>query len=282
MNFRKNSLLLPTLILCLSGCSSFDRRNQTEDTVVTSPPQTAEAIAAVAEMNIKQNQAQVTSVQSENLPSPIPTKPTASSHHSAHSGTAPEKSLGWLKNGNIRFTKGFLRKDGQSSKDVTRLSKGQQPHAIVLSCSDSRVPPEIVFDQKLGEIFVVRTAGESLDNNAIGSIEYAVAHLGARLIVVMGHTSCGAVKAAMLTMDGSDAGSPALNALVKDIHPRLASFKGKQLSEQGEPEGWANTEGVAQDLIKRSEMVAEKVKSGEIKIVSALYHLDSGKVDFRP
>src|SRR4051812_34563258 len=76
-----------------------------------------------------------------------------------------DKSLSWLENGNTRYTSHKLRKDGQSSEDVKRLSTGQKPHAIVLSCSDSRVPPEIIFDQKLGELFVVRTAGESLGDN---------------------------------------------------------------------------------------------------------------------
>lgn len=277
-------------VLLNLGCSSlFDRRSDQNDPQATqSPPQTAEAIAAVAELNIKSNQTSHNkahdSVQptAEHNSAPKQQSSQHESHHSEVQGISPDKSLGWLKNGNTRFTKGFLRADGLTKKDVSRLAAGQSPHAIVLSCSDSRVPPEIVFDQKLGEIFVVRTAGQSLNANVIGSIEYALEHLGSRLIVVMGHTSCGAVKAAMMTMDGLDAGSPALNQLVQDIHPRLASFKGKTRSENGEPEGWANTEGVAQDLIARSEIVASKVRSGHVKIVSALYHLDSGKVDFKP
>ncbi len=204
----------------------------------------------------------------------------ASAQHDASSGVEPEKSLGWLKNGNTRYRKGFLRKDGQSQKDITRLSTGQKPHAIVLSCSDSRVPPEIVFDQKLGEIFVVRTAGQALDPNAIGSIEYAVEHLGSRLIVVMGHTSCGAVKAAMGTINGGDAGSPALNHLVADIHPRLQSFKNSTPTKDVQPESWANAKGVARDLVAQSKILSEKIRSGEVKIVSALYHLGSGEVQF--
>ncbi|OYZ22944.1 MAG: hypothetical protein B7Y39_07275, partial [Bdellovibrio sp. 28-41-41] len=101
---------------------------------------------------------------------------------------SPDKALGWLKNGNTRYSKGTFRKDGASSKDITRLSTGQNPHTIVLSCSDSRVPPEVVFDQKLGEIFVVRTAGEMVDDSVLASIEYGVEHLGANLILVMGHS----------------------------------------------------------------------------------------------
>lgn len=204
-----------------------------------------------------------------------------SSHHESKAGVSPDQALGWLKNGNSRFLKGSLRKDGQSKTDIHRLSSGQTPHTIILSCSDSRVPPEIVFDQKLGELFTVRTAGEALDSNVIGSIEYAVEHLGAKLIVVMGHTSCGAVKAALGTMNGGDAGSKSLNELVKDLHPRLQSFSKKQPSKDVKEESWANAEGVSNDLISRSEILKKKLEAGEIKIVTSLYHLDSGHVDFK-
>lgn len=196
-------------------------------------------------------------------------------------GVSAEKSLSWLKNGNSRYTNHKLRRDGQSKDDITRLSSGQKPHAIVLSCSDSRVPPEILFDQKLGEIFVVRTAGEALGDNAIGSIEYAVEHLGSKLIVVMGHTACGAVKAAHASLDGSSVGTPALDNLVKDIHPRISSFKGKTPSAHFEQESWANAEGVAHDLAKRSKLIGEKFKKGELTIVPSLYNLETGVVTFQ-
>ena len=186
----------------------------------------------------------------------------------------------WIKNGNARFTSGHLRRDGQSKKDIARLAEGQKPHTIVLSCSDSRVPPELALDQKLGELFVVRTAGEALNDNAIGSIEYALEHLGSRLIVVMGHTSCGAVKAALATIDGADAGSPALNGLVRDIHPRLQSFKGRRPSSHVHDESWANANGVVQDLLARSTIVSAAIQTGKVKIVPALYDLETGKVDF--
>jgi carbonic anhydrase len=211
---------------------------------------------------------------------PTKTAVPAAAHHEEKNGVAPEKALGWLKNGNTRFIKSSLRKDGQSTADIKRLSTGQTPHTIVLSCSDSRVPPEIIFDQKLGEIFVVRNAGEIPDDASIASIEYAVEHLGARLIVVMGHTSCGAVKAALSTLDGADAGSPALNSLVHDIHPRLASFKGKSPSPGVQAESWANARGISKELLARSAILSAKAASGEIAIKTALYHLDDGKVDF--
>ncbi len=204
-----------------------------------------------------------------------------SDHHAAPAGVPAEKALGWLKNGNSRFTRQALRKDGQGPKDISRLATGQQPHSIVLSCSDSRVPPEVVFDQKLGEIFVVRTAGQSLDDMAIASIEYAVSHLGSKLIVVMGHESCGAVKAAHGTFGGKDAGSPSLNRLVADIQPRIKKFEGQSLSTGALLEGWENINGVAKDLLSRSAIVRDAMASGDVKIQKALYHLHGGKVEWK-
>ena len=194
-------------------------------------------------------------------------------------GVDPTQALKWLQNGNKRFVKGYLRKDGESKKDILALSKGQSPHAIVLSCSDSRVPPELVFDQKLGEIFVVRTAGESLDPNVIASIEYAVEHLGPRLLIVMGHSSCGAIKASVDTLDGKDAGSPALNHLVADIQPRL-----KEITSHTSPglvdEANANSSGIVADLIRRSALLKQAVDEGRLVIKTALYEMNSGEVKF--
>ncbi len=204
------------------------------------------------------------------------------SEHKRESGPTPAaKSFAMLKNGNTRFVKGNLRRDGATKTDRERLSTGQQPHAIVLSCSDSRVPPEVVFDQKLGEIFTVRTAGQSLDAAAIASIEYAVAHLGSNLIVVMGHESCGAVKAALATLKGGDAGSPSLNKLVGDLHPHLKRFSELSQTDGVVVESWANVEGVTTDLIDRSEMIKRLVESGEVTIQKGLYHLGSGQVEWR-
>lgn len=202
--------------------------------------------------------------------------------HEHVQGTNPGVALKWLKNGNKRFVKGMLRKDGADQTDVKKLSSGQSPHSIVLSCSDSRVPPEIVFDQKLGEIFTVRTAGEAIDPSAIASMEYAVEHLGSKNIVVMGHTNCGAIKAALSTLGGADAGSENLNLLVHDLHPRLSQFKGShEHSENYEKEAWANVEGIIKDLSLRSSILANKLKTGDVKIVPALYHLETGEVQFK-
>lgn len=193
-------------------------------------------------------------------------------------GVDPDKALTWLKNGNKRFTSGAWRKDGRGTKEREKLSSGQHPHTIVLSCADSRVPPEHVFDQGLGEIFTVRVAGEALDSSVIASIEYAVEHLGAKHILVMGHTSCGAVKAALGTKAGESAGSPSLDKLVADIKPRLGEVRDP--AAEVDSASFRNAKGVAKELMTRSQIIREKVESGKVKINSALYHLDSGKVDF--
>lgn len=196
-------------------------------------------------------------------------------------GVEPNQALRWLQNGNKRFVKGWLRKDGQSLKDVQRLAKSQRPHTIILSCSDSRVPPEIVFDQKLGEVFVIRTAGEALDANVIASIEYAVAHLGTRLLLVMGHTSCGAVKLAVQTLNGSDGGSASLNHVAAILHPYIREMLANAKHSKGyEREGWAVASGVAADLVNKSEILKAAVQKGQLLVKTALYHLDSGVVDF--
>lgn len=217
-----------------------------------------------------------------NTPTAKHDKPTSHGEHKREAGPVDSSTaLRYLKNGNIRFTGQKLRNDGASFGDLKRLSSGQKPHAIVLSCSDSRVPPEVLFDQKLGEIFVVRTAGQALDSAAIASIEYAVSHLGSNLIVVMGHESCGAVKAALSTLSGGDAGSPSLNKLVADIHPRLARFSRVPASTGVLAESWSNVDGVATDLAARSEIIQNAIESGEVKIEKALYHLGNGSVEWK-
>lgn len=303
MFFRVTLLLVA---MTLSACSAFQGRrslNQAETPPITSPAEDkATAADKVRAQELRDAVAAETAKQKQRTPEASATTPTAkaitkpahdehdhSDHHQVpaeHKAreagpVSAEKSLGWLKNGNTRFVKGSFRKDGASAKDRARLVSGQKPHAVVLSCSDSRVPPEVLFDQKLGEIFVVRTAGEALDDNVIGSIEYAVDHLGSNLIVVMGHSSCGAVRAALASLDGADLGSPALNGLVADLKPHLQQYASKKPSEDVVEESTANVNGVAHDLLARSQILRDAVASGEVKIARALYHLETGKVEWQ-
>ena len=206
--------------------------------------------------------------------------PEVSSKVNLDVSTVPaDQALLWLKNGNTRYLKNTVRKDGSKPSDRQRLSKSEKPHAIVLACSDSRVPPETVFDQSLGEIYVIRTAGQAIDSAVIASIEHAVETLDPKLIVVLGHTSCSAVQTAL----DSDASS--VDDLASVIRPRLpvrtnergiASATSKGL----ETESSANAHGAASDLIQKSKIRRQRVESGALVIKPALYHLDSGLVKF--
>jgi carbonic anhydrase len=196
---------------------------------------------------------------------------------------AAEKSaaIDALKQGNERFVSGKVRTDGQSASDIARLAGSQNPHSIVLSCSDSRVPPELVFDQKLGEIFTVRSAGESLSPTALGTIEYAVSKLGTPFLLVLGHTSCGAVKAAAESEIVKFTGSENLAALIADVQARIhGKFDPKNPSKELKAESWQNAKGVAADLLKRSPLIAKAVASGKLEIRVALYNLSTGRVEF--
>lgn len=190
-----------------------------------------------------------------------------------------EKALGWLKNGNTRFVKGFFRKDGALASDRKRLVIGQRPHSVVFSTSDSRIPPEVLFDQKLGEIFVVRTLGLALGDNVIGSLEYAVMYLGVNNIVILGQDS-GNITAAAQAMAGIDLGSPAMNSLANDMKPRLNAKLSTKPGNAAQ-ESWWNIDGVASEILERSAILRDAVASGEVKINKSMYHLDSGRVDWR-
>jgi carbonic anhydrase len=289
MYFRAALLLVA---MSLSACSMFQRKSTAQmkeyPTPAVTPATPAEEKATAADKERAEEIRKTVAVETAKQAAKAVPEEIHADHHTVPADHKPrevgpvpaEKSLGWLKNGNTRFVTGRLRADGAKSADRTRLAAGQKPHAIVLSCSDSRVPPELVFDQKLGEVFVVRTAGESLDNNVIGSIEYAVDHLGSNLIVVMGHSSCGAVKAALASLQGSDLGSPALNGLVADLKPHLTQYANKKSSEGLVEEVSANVNGVAHDLLARSQILRDAMATGEVKIVRAVYHLETGKVDW--
>ncbi len=204
----------------------------------------------------------------------------AANHHPAPKTPDAQTAWTYLKNGNNRYLKKHYRKDGKTSEDRKRLAKGQAPHTIVLSCSDSRVPPEHIFDQALGELFVIRVAGEALDSSVVASIEYAVAHLGTQLLVVMGHESCGAVKAAATAQAGVSTGSADLDKLVADIKPRLTRFPSSSSTKNYIEESKVNASSVAQDLLNRSAIIRDKVKAGQLTIKPALYYLETGAVEW--
>lgn len=179
---------------------------------------------------------------------------------------------------------------GNFSERRKEQVQAQAPRAIVLSCSDSRVPPEIIFGKGLGDLFTVRVAGNILGAATVSSIEYAAVHLGAGLLVVMGHESCGAVKAAITTERGETAGSYDLDSMVSSIQgnlDRAADRPGRATASPADPSRnnyrkpvMDNVDSVSDDLLKRSKIVRHLVETGKLKIVRAIYSLESGKVDF--
>jgi carbonic anhydrase len=178
-----------------------------------------------------------------------------------------------LASGNRRFVDG----ESEPRNLVARrkeLAKTQNPHVAVLSCADSRVPPELVFDEGLGDLFVVRSAGENADPQAVGSLEYAVEHLGTVVIVVMGHQSCGAVKAAC---SGEKAGSPNLEAVVTPIVASCAKVN-KSKPETLDLAIRDHVHSVAQDLLAKSVILKKAADEGKLTIVEAYYSLDTGEV----
>jgi len=201
---------------------------------------------------------------------------SALASESAHKVT-PEQALKNLMDGNQRFvqqqmTGVKLCAVGERQK----LAASQAPYAIILSCSDSRVPPELIFDEGLGEIFVVRVAGNVLDPIVLGSIEYAAEHLGTPLIMVLGHERCGAVTA---TVDMHGEGHGNIGAIVKAVAPALKTApKNDNKAMYVEGVISENVKLVKADLPVKSPVLAELIKSGKLKVVTGKYDLDDGSV----
>jgi len=184
-----------------------------------------------------------------------------------------QESLNRLKEGNARFVEDHLNGKLQNSSRRDSLVGRQSPYAIILGCADSRVVPELMFDTGLGELFVIRVAGNVANTSSIASIEYAVAHLATKLIVVLAHQSCGAVTAAVA---GGDNGHN-LNHLLAHITPALvASKEGATVDEVSK----INAELTVGDLKNRSQIIKDDIDKGSLKVIPAFYNLDSGKVDF--
>lgn len=191
-----------------------------------------------------------------------------------NSGITADQALKILMDGNARFASGNPTHPDQSIADRrAELATSQHPFAVVVTCSDSRVPPEIIFDQGLGDLFVVRTAGEVMDNVTFGTIEYAVDHLNVPLILVIGHDGCGAVDATIA--DGEIPGH--IGSLVEAIKPAVdvaRGMKGDLLNNSID----VNAMNIADRLNSTGPIISSAVKQGKLKIIGGRYRLDSGEV----
>lgn len=185
----------------------------------------------------------------------------------------PDDAIKELKNGNIRFVEGRLE-NTDYKEQIENTKADQHPHSVILSCLDSRVPPETIFDQGIGNIFVARVAGNLSDDNILGSLEYGAKVKECRLIVVMGHSKCGAVKGAL---DNAELGH--LTQLVAQIKPAITGDKSNPDNMLDETSR-KNVKLTIEKILKSSEVLAELVKEGKLKIVGAYYDIATGKVEF--
>ncbi|MFH0736603.1 MAG: carbonic anhydrase [bacterium] len=187
-----------------------------------------------------------------------------------------EKSLQTLLEGNKRFVSGTFSQKNYS-EELKELTKGQHPYAIIVCCSDSRVPPEIIFDESLGKLFVVRVAGNVIDSVTLGSIEYAAEHLHTNLLVVLGHESCGAVNAAL---DGGET-TPNIAQILRRIDPAVKKAYSQNLEKENTI-NFAIDENVKNQIeacVSNSKTIKELVENKELKIVGAFFNLKTGIVD---
>jgi carbonic anhydrase len=184
-----------------------------------------------------------------------------------------DQALKLLLEGNQRFIAGKMEHPNQSPARRDEVAKGQHPFASVLACADSRTAPEIVFDRGLGDLFTVRVAGNVADKVVIESLDYSVKHLGVRLVMVLGHTRCGAVIAAV---DGHDAPGD-VGPMLSELRPAVAASKGMP----GDPVLNAVRENVILivEKLSTSAELSAMVKSGELKIVGGVYDLSTGTID---
>lgn len=199
----------------------------------------------------------------------------------AEPGLSADEALKMLKDGNARFVDG---KAGHPHQDAARRAltagQGQHPLAALLSCSDSRAPVELIFDQGIGDLFVVRVAGNVAATDEIGSMEYAVDHLGTPVVLVLGHSQCGAVTA--VVEGGKLPGS--IGPLVAPIKPAVTKAKAENLGAAAEVLIAAaiknNVFQAMEDILQKSPVIKAKVKAGKVKLVGAIYELDTGKVQW--
>jgi carbonic anhydrase len=193
---------------------------------------------------------------------------------------SPQEALRALKTGNARFFSGQARRPELSAAERRAQILGQTPFAVVLGCSDSRVPTEIIFDQSLGSLFITRIAGNIVDIGTTGSIEYAVEHLKTYLVVVMGHEGCGAVKAALLPAAERARETASIQALLNQIAPSVSKIP--KIRDEKAKMREAVIANVRQQVanIKKQPAIQTAMASNRIAVVGAYYEITSGAVDF--
>ena len=188
-----------------------------------------------------------------------------------------DEALNRLLEGNQRFAANKTIGPNRGESRRLEITKGQQPYAIILGCVDSRVPPELIFDQGLGDLFVIRSAGQVIDDAILGSIEFGVAELGIPLIIVLGHTRCGAVTTTFEIVGKNLSVEGAIGTLVETIKPAVDQAKGH--GEESIDQAARKNVALEINRLKASPVLSEAIKAGNTKIVGAFYDLSAGLVE---
>lgn len=205
---------------------------------------------------------------------PVPTKDGVTT-------LSPDEALQYLIDGNQAFINGEDTNPAMDSKRRLELAKGQAPFCAYVTCSDSRVPPELLFGRGLGELFIIRNAGNTVDTAAMGSIEYAVAVLKVPLVVVMGHESCGAVDAARKVVEENARFPGAIDDMIHPILPAVLSVRDKDGKVNLDDAIHENVRQIVNRLREESDpIMLQPQQRGELKVVGAYYDLSKGHVDF--
>ncbi len=195
-------------------------------------------------------------------------------------GVTPEVALQRLLEGNARYKKGSLEVPEREEPTRAQMARSQAPFAIILGCADSRVSPTVIFDQGLGDLFVIRVAGNVLDDVVIGSVEYAVEHLGSRLVVVLGHENCGAVAATLeaVIKEGDIESTDHIDAIMHKIEPAVRSAQARGGNQEAiiDMAVRQNVKNVVAQLRTTRPLLAKAVQSGQIQVVGMRYDLHSG------
>ncbi len=188
----------------------------------------------------------------------------------------PYQGYELLVEGNKRFVSN-INEDHDHLEMINETREGQHPFAVILSCMDSRTSVELIFDQGLGDLFSIRVAGNVVNDDIVGSIEYAVKYVGSKVLMVLGHTACGAIKSAKQGVEDGH-----ITGLLKRIQPAISKA---MLMDSGQymhkdSVAYTNVENSLEEILTRSEIVKELFEKGEIGIVGGVYDVDNGKVDF--
>lgn len=193
----------------------------------------------------------------------------------------PDQALEALKRGNREFLAGRVPRQDPDGRRRLEIARAQYPIAVLVSCSDSRVPPELLFGRGLGELFIIRNAGNTIDTVAMGSLEYAVAELNVPLVVIMGHERCGAVSAAVSVVQDGTTFPGSIGNMVEPIIPAVLDARRNNPADLLDASVRANVRRTVARLRGFSEpMVLDRLKQRKLRVVGARYDLDDGNVDF--